>query len=135
VPTEAIPLDGATKAYMRAGAVPCVDPEIVEDLKSTLERRGAKFHLGTICSSDTFYLEEEADAKKWAAKGVLSFEMECSVTFAVGNLRGYRAGAILVVSGKIFGDRERILDNERTQGSMSTSIESALDVVTSVRIN
>jgi len=133
VPTEAIPLDGATKAYMALGAVPKADPGVVEALEKALEKRGARFHSGVICTSDTFYLEEERDAGMWSARGVLSFEMECSVTFAVGSLRGYRAGAILVATGKIYGDN-RVLDADKVSGSIDTSIESALEAISGIEV-
>lgn len=129
IPTEAIPLDGATKAYMKEGAKPLADPGIVEALVRELGERGARYHVGRVCTSDTFYLEEEKEAKRWAAQGALSFEMECSVTFAVGSLRGFRAGAVLVVTGVIYGSGERVLDNETTDGSISVAISSALDAV------
>lgn len=135
VPTEAIPLDGATQAYMKLGAKPIPDRGIVEALKAVLERRGTRFHLGPICTSDTFYLEEEKDAEKWMARGVLSFEMECSVTFAVGSLRGYKAGALLVVTGKIFGEGKRVLEQERVQENMGLGMITALDVISSLEID
>lgn len=134
VPTEAIPLDGATKAYMKEGGKPLADPGIVEALVRELGERGAKCHVGRICTSDTFYLEEEKEAKRWAAQGVLSFEMECSVTFAIGSLRGYRPGAVLVVTGRIHGSKDRVLDDESTQASVSAAISSALDAVVCLEV-
>jgi DeoD family purine-nucleoside phosphorylase len=134
VPTEAIPLDGATQAYMKIGGVPRADPGIVQALRKRLEKSGIRFHVGRICTSDTFYLEEEKDAQSWAAKGVLSFEMECSVTFAIGSLRGYRAGAVLAATGKIYGTTDRVLDISKTQESIDLCIASALDVVTDLTI-
>lgn len=134
VPTEAIPLDGATQAYMRVGGVPKADPGIVQALRERLEKSGARFHVGKICTSDTFYLEEEKDAQSWAEKGVLSFEMECSITFAIGNLRGYRAGAVLAATGKIYGEGDRVLENTKIRESIDMCIASALDVVTSFTI-
>jgi DeoD family purine-nucleoside phosphorylase len=134
VPTEAIPLDGATKAYMKEGGKPLADPGIVEALVRELGERGAKCHVGRICTSDTFYLEEEKEAKRWVAQGALSFEMECSVTFAIGSLRGYRAGAVLVVTGRIHGSKDRVLDDETTEGSISVAISSALDAVVCLEV-
>jgi len=134
VPTEAIPLDGATKAYMREGAVPKADADIVDALRWRLEREGVRHHVGRVCTSDTFYLEEEKDAKKWSSRGVLSFEMECSVIFAIGSLRGYRAGALLAVTGRICGKGDRVLDDRTTSKSIENSIVSALDVISAIGI-
>lgn len=134
VPTEAIPLDGATKAYMKEGGKPLADPGIVEALVRELGERGAKCHVGRICTSDTFYLEEEKEAKRWAAQGALSFEMECSVTFAIGSLRGYRAGAVLVVTGRIHGSKDRVLDDKTTESGVSLAISSALDAIVCLEV-
>jgi DeoD family purine-nucleoside phosphorylase len=134
VPTEAIPLDGATKAYMKEGGKPLADPGIVEALVRELGKRGVECHVGRICTSDTFYLEEEKEAKRWAAQGALSFEMECSVTFAIGSLRGYRAGAVLVVTGRIHGSKDRVLDDGTTEGSISVAISSALDAISCLEV-
>jgi len=135
VPTEAIPLDGATKAYMKEGAVPKADADMVDALRKRLEREGVRHHVGPVCTSDTFYLEEEKDAKRWSSKGVLSFEMECSVIFAIGSLRGYRVGAVLAVTGRIYGRGDRVLDDRKTAGSVENSIVSALDVISAIGID
>ncbi len=134
VPTEAIPLDGATKAYMKEGGKPLADPGIVEALVRELGERNAPYHVGRICTSDTFYLEEEREAKRWAAQGALSFEMECSVTFAIGSLRGYRAGAILVVTGRIHGQGDRVLEDASTEGSIFVAIQSALEAISLLEV-
>lgn len=134
VPTEAIPLDGATKAYMKEGGKPLADSGIVEALVRELGERGVKCVVGRICTSDTFYLEEEIEAKKWAEQGALSFEMECSVTFAVGSIRGYRSGAVLVVTGRIQGLKDRILDTESTEASISVAISSALEAISLLEV-
>ncbi len=127
VPTRAVPLDGASKAYIRRGGRTVADEEMVRILVKNLE--GTRYHVGPICTSDTFYLEEEEDAKYWASKGVLSFEMECSVIFAIGSLRGYRAAAVLTVTGKIFGKGNRVLETNKTATSIERSIRAALETL------
>lgn len=130
VPTRAVPLDGAAKAYIRKGGRAVADRKMVRLLVRGLE--GCRYHIGPVCTSDTFYLEEEEDAKFWAEKGVLSFEMECSVIFAIGSLRGYRAAAVLTVTGKIFGKGERVLDTITTAASVERSIRVALETLKNI---
>ncbi len=130
IPTRAIPLDGATKAYMKKGGRPVADGEMVSLLKKYLE--GHRFHVGSVCTSDTFYLEEEEDARAWASRGALSFEMECSVIFAIGSIRGYRAAAVLTVTGKIYGKGERVLNDRTTAISVERSIKAALEALNSL---
>jgi len=127
VPTMAVPLDGASKAYIRRGGRTVADEEMVKMLVKNLE--GTRHHVGPICTSDTFYLEEEEDAEYWASRGVLSFEMECSVIFAIGSLRGYRAAAVLTVTGKIFGRGDRVLDTDKTTMSVERTIRAALETL------
>ncbi|MDD1764771.1 MAG: hypothetical protein LUQ46_02040, partial [Candidatus Methanomethyliaceae archaeon] len=57
------------------------------------------------------------------------FEMECSVIFAIGSLRGYRAGALLAVTGSSCGRGGRVVDDKTTSKSIENSIVSALDVI------
>lgn len=131
VPTRAVPLDGATKAYIKKGAKTNADGEMVNLLVKNLE--GCRYHVGLVCTSDTFYLEEEEKARYWASKGVLSFEMECSVIFAIGSIRGYRGAAVLTVTGKIFGRKDRVIENAATTSSIERSIRSALETLNSLR--
>jgi uridine phosphorylase len=60
--------------------------------------------------------------------------MECSVIFAIGSLRGYRAGALLAVTGRICGKGDRVLDDRTTSKSIENSIVSALDVISAIGI-
>lgn len=128
IPTEAIPLDGATKAYMRAGGMPFPDGRLVDELYAQALKTGRKCHLGKVCTSDTFYLEEERDARKWSKRGALSFEMECSVIFAIGRLRKFKAAAILVVSGLI-GRGARVFDDSNISDSVAFAASSALNAL------
>ncbi len=134
VPSKAIPLDGATRAYVKGRAAQLSDVAISDLLYEAAQARGLKAHRGAICTSDTFYLEEEKDAKSWAAKGILSFEMECSVIFALGKLRGYRPGAILTVTGKIEGTDDRVLNPESTANNVEKSLLCALDALSELNV-
>ncbi|MCX8182130.1 MAG: nucleoside phosphorylase [Candidatus Methanomethyliaceae archaeon] len=131
VPTSAVPLDGASRAYMKKGGKTVADEEIVRMLVKNLE--GSRYHVGPVCTSDTFYLEEEEDASYWASRGVLSFEMECSVIFAIGSLRGYRAAAVLTVTGKIFGKGDRVIDDVKTIRGVERSIKAALETLNLIK--
>ncbi|MEM4405489.1 MAG: nucleoside phosphorylase [Candidatus Methanomethylicaceae archaeon] len=131
VPTRAEPLDGASRAYIKKGGKTVADEEMVRMLVKNLE--GSRYHVGPICTSDTFYLEEEEDASYWASRGVLSFEMECSVIFAIGSLRGYRAAAVLTVTGKIFGKGDRVLDTATTTTGVQRSIRAALETLNLIK--
>jgi len=131
VPSAAIPLDGATRAYAGSGEPQCPDASLSDLVSGEAGRRGLRCHRGKVCSSDTFYLEEERSAEAWRGRGALSFEMECSVIFALARLRGYRAAAILTVTGRIQGAGERVLDPGDTAVAIEKSIICALEALKS----
>ncbi|MDH5807020.1 MAG: nucleoside phosphorylase [Candidatus Methanomethylicaceae archaeon] len=124
IPTIAIPLDGTTLAYSRKYQLDThADVELIELLKENL--RNCKFYTGPICTCDTFYLNENVE-------GVLSYDMESSIIFALGKIRGYRAASILVVNGKAFGNM-RIVDNEEVKKSMEKCIIAALEALVHIK--
>lgn len=124
IPTMAIPLDGTTLAYGKKYPLDThADEELIRLLKENL--KNCKFHTGPICTCDTFYLSENVE-------GVLSYDMESSIIFALGKVRGYRAASILVVNGKAFGEM-RIVDNEEVRRSMEKCIIAALEALVHIK--
>ncbi len=134
VPSAAIPLDGATRAY--AGSDAPQEPDSVLSGLVFVEaaRRGLRCHRGDVCSSDTFYLEEERGAAAWSSRGVLSFEMECAVIFALARLRGYRAAAILTVTGMIRVGEERVNDATAVTDVIDGTLVCALESLSKVSL-
>lgn len=129
IPTEAIPRDGTTKAYIkkyRIAGIPSADKEIVALLQERARSKGIKAHAGRICTNDTFYLETPGVARYWRGKGALSFEMECATIFAIGSVRGFRAGAILAVTGMAAGDKG-MLDDRTMKDAIEACIAAALE--------
>ncbi|MDD1776321.1 MAG: nucleoside phosphorylase [Candidatus Methanomethylicus sp.] len=125
VPNEAIPLDGTSRAYMKIGGTPFPDMEFSNSIAENARNLGLRCHRGKVCTSDTFYLEEQRDSQYWALKGALSFEMECAIIFILGKLRGFVSGAILTTTGMI-GVHDRVLDNSTTYRSVEKSAVAAL---------
>lgn len=124
IPTMSIPLDGTTLVYgKRYNINTCADEEMVELLKENL--KGCRFHVGPICTCDTFYLNEKVE-------GVLSYDMESSIIFALGRIRGYRAAAVLTVNGKAF-EGMRIIENEVVKSSIEKCIIAALETLASIK--
>ncbi|MCX8169691.1 MAG: nucleoside phosphorylase [Candidatus Methanomethyliaceae archaeon] len=120
IPTISIPLDGTTLAYSKRYSLDThADEEMIELLKKNL--KNCKLHIGPICTCDTFYLDERVE-------GVLSYDMESSIIFALGRIRGYRAAAVLTVNGKAF-EGERIIENETVKNSLEKCINAALETL------
>jgi purine-nucleoside phosphorylase len=73
---------------------------------------GAKLHVGSVATSDTFYDPDTGRHQRWRDRGVLAVEMEAAVLFTIGALRGMSAGCMLCVSDLVIGEFVRISDEE-----------------------
>ncbi len=136
VPNEAIPLDGTSRAYrkFKLDRLPAASRRIAERLRSAALSKGVRVHTGTICTSDTFYLEGEGDVSIWKDKGVLGFEMECSAIFTIGEIRGYEAGAILAVTGSPHG-KQRVLEGDEISRAIERCSLSAMETAVLVDLD
>jgi len=136
IPNKAIPLDGTSHAYrerFKLDRLPVASRRIAELLRSAALSKCVMAHTGTICTSDTFYLEGEEDASHWKNKGVLGFEMECSAIFTIGEIRGYEAGAILAVTGSPHG-KQRVLEGDEISMAIERCALSAMEAAVSVEL-
>lgn len=79
-------------------AVP--DLELTNTILSELKNEGVKVHLGIVYSSDAFYAESGI-VDLLRSRGFIGIEMECAALFILGNIRGFKAAAALIVSNKL----------------------------------
>jgi purine-nucleoside phosphorylase len=104
VATAATPFDGTTMTYLHGEPyAPAADFGLVRALVDAAVARGATYHVGPICTVDVFYNPDADYFSRWAARGVLGFEMESSALFylaarAAASGAPVRAGTILTVS-------------------------------------
>jgi len=99
VATASVPLDGATRAYLNGDPyAPVAGYRVVAALQRACMAAQATHHVGLIATGDALYAEDAAGSARWAARGVLAFEMEASVLFTVAALRGVAAGCVVVVT-------------------------------------
>jgi 5'-methylthioadenosine phosphorylase len=82
-----------------APAVPSY--ELLKLLVEEASSMGARYHLGPVISSDAFYAEDPQFASRWSGRGVIAVEMECATLFTLAGIRGFKAGALLVVSDSL----------------------------------
>jgi purine-nucleoside phosphorylase len=92
------------------------------------ERRGEKFLVGPVLSSDQFYNEDPEAWKLWARFGVLAVEMESAELYTLAAKYGAEALAILTVSDSLVTG-ELTSAAERQTGFRKMA-EIALDAVT-----
>jgi purine-nucleoside phosphorylase len=64
------------------------------------ERKGLRYHLGKLYTTDSFYMELEQFLKKLNKSQFLGIDMETSAPFIIAGYHGKEAAAILVVSDK-----------------------------------
>lgn len=124
VPTAAAYMPGGTVgAYISNKQVPAVPSrEVLNSILDTAREEGANVAVGPIISSDSFYTEDTEFIKKWASLGMIGVEMECATLFIIGQLRGFKTGALLVASDNLLIEEEKIVvPAEKLRGSVETA--------------
>lgn len=106
VVTEAVGDDGTSRALGVTDRVPS-SPALLDALVTATGARS-----GPVASTDLFYDDPRGLEPRWAAGGILAVEMESSALFALAARRGFEAGALLVVSDLLLGERVRIGSDE-----------------------
>jgi DeoD family purine-nucleoside phosphorylase len=110
---SAVPGDQTTLHYTGGEPhAPTADWEIVHAAVHAAKHSGAKLHVGSVATSDTFYDPDTGRHQRWRDRGVLAVEMEAAVLFTIGALRGMSAGCMLCVSDLVIGEFVRISDEE-----------------------
>ncbi len=94
------------------------------------EKIGARYAVGNLLSSDTFYNANPDAQMKWASLGILGVEMEAAALYMNAAKAGKRALAICTVSDHIITGES--LDSDARQSSFTEMMEIALN--TAIRL-
>lgn len=89
------------------------------------EAAKARYHVGNILSSDTFYNADEAAGAKWAQMGILCIEMEAAALYYNAVRAHKNALAILTISDHIITGEATTA--EERQNSFTQMMEIALN--------
>ncbi len=140
IASAATGFDGTTAIYLHGepyAAAP--DFGLTRALVEAAEAAGAPAHVGPICTVDVFYNPDADYFSRWAARGILGFEMESSALFflaaraaAAGD--DVRAATILTVSdvlGPNVTSEASYLPLEELARRTERTIEVALAAATS----
>jgi len=111
VVTGAIRHEGTSSHYMPIEFPAVCDLEIVQAMRSAVERLGVRHQLGISHSKDSFYGEVEPDRsanseqlkdlwRAWQIGGAICSEMEISTICIVSSILGARAGGIMAMHGE-----------------------------------
>jgi len=103
---------------------PVLTTRIIEEF----ERRGLKYRLGPVYSSDAFYAEDIDFARKWGSRGVLAVEMEAAGLFSLGWIRGWETAAVLVISDNLVHGKEVYASTSELSEVFTRVAEAVLEV-------
>ena len=105
---------------------PTADYTLMRAAIEEAERIGARYHVGGILSSDTFYNADPSFNDAWRKMGILGIEMEAAGLYMNAARAGKRALAICTVSDHILTGEA--LDADSRETSFTEMIEIALGV-------
>ncbi len=89
------------------------------------EALGARYHVGNILSSDTFYSDDATAVERWSKMGVLAIEMEAAALYMNAARCGKNALAICTISDHLLTGEETTAQERQT--SFTQMMEVALD--------
>lgn len=104
---------------------PIASYEMMREAIAACDRRGIRYHVGGLLSSDTFY-DDDADAlNKWMKMGVMAVEMEAAALYMNAARCGKNALAICTVSDHILTGEATTAQERQT--SFTQMMEVALE--------
>lgn len=107
---------------------PICDFNLAKIAVEEAEKAGAKYHVGNVLSSDSFYDFDENDKHKWARMGVLAIEMESAALYMNAALTGKKALGIFTVSDQLI--KQQYLTATERETCFTQMMEVALNTVT-----
>ena len=105
---------------------PIADYGLLKKAADECERIGARYAIGNIFSSDTFY-DDAGSGMEWAKMGVLGVEMESAALYCNAARLGKKALCICTVSDSLIHPEENTTAEER-QKSFTQMMEIALNI-------
>lgn len=110
ISTGGVRLDGTSKQYVRPEYPASASYEVILALVEAADSLGVNYHLGVSASTDSFYLGQsrpgfggytqsfsESLIEDMQKANVVNFEMEAATLFTLGNIFGFRTGAVCAV--------------------------------------
>jgi uridine phosphorylase len=125
ISTAAVRLDGTSRQYVRTEYPASASYETLLALIEAAENLGLTYHLGISASTDSFYLGQSRPGyngyfqsfsttliENLQRANVANFEMEAATLFTLGNIYGFRTGAVCAVYAN------RVRDEFEVKGEM-----------------
>lgn len=106
------------------------DFELTNKLLTSFSKKGLKYYVGNVFSSDAFYAEDEEFVKRWSSRGNIAVEMECATLFMLSKIKGWKSATVLVVSDNLAKGGVWI-SKEDLEKSVMEGARAVLDSLTS----
>ncbi len=116
----------ASQYNLNGTYAPIADFSLLRDAVSECEKKGLRFKVGNIFSSDIFYAQSEG-WEKWSKMGVLAVEMESAALYCNAAASGKSALCICTVSDSFVYPNENTTSQEREK-SFTAMMEVALEI-------
>lgn len=126
VATGAMRRDGTSVRYAPLGFPAMAHPQMLVSLIEAARTLGISPCAGVVLCDDAFYAPAPQDELGRIEKlGILAVEMETSILFTLGTIRGWRTGAVLAIDGNVL--LGRLKDRSRLDAFRAAE-ESAIDL-------
>ncbi|MBI5228951.1 nucleoside phosphorylase [Candidatus Micrarchaeota archaeon] len=99
---KAIRDEGTSHHYLPPSKYAFATPNMVEQIKKSLDRLGEKYVVGTSWTLDAPYRETVEEIKHYQKEGVATAEMEASALFSVAAFRKVEIGAMFAISDLLY---------------------------------
>ncbi|MCR5721009.1 MAG: purine-nucleoside phosphorylase [Lachnospiraceae bacterium] len=117
--------DYARQFNLPGTLAPIADYTLLKEAIKSCENANARFHVGNVVSSDTFYDADSTVNDRWASMGVMAVEMEAAALYMNAIKARKRALAILTISDNIVTGEATTA--EERQNSFTQMMEVALN--------
>ncbi|MBR3306369.1 MAG: purine-nucleoside phosphorylase [Lachnospiraceae bacterium] len=109
---------------------PIADYKLLKTAVAEADKLGARYHVGNVLSSDTFYDAQEDANERWIKMGVLAIEMETAALYMNAAKAGKRALGLFTVSDHVL--KGEALSAQERQNSFTQMMELALKTAVSM---
>jgi purine-nucleoside phosphorylase len=104
---------------------PIASYKILRAAVEACEKAGARYHVGNLLTSDTFYSDDSSETESWRKLGCMAVEMEAAGLYMNAARAGKNALAICTISDHILTGE--LTTPEERQTSFGEMIEIALE--------
>lgn len=115
----------ASQYHLPGTFAPIASFDILKTAVDVAEKKGIRYHVGNLLSSDTFYNDDADATEKWMKMGVLAVEMESAALYMNAARLSKRALAICTVSDHILTGEATTA--EERQNTFTAMMEVALE--------